>query len=38
MTPVYEYCVYDKKDHIYHFAVDKPLSPKPAKESAADKA
>lgn len=32
MTPAYEYAVYDKKDHIFHFAVDKPLNPQPAKE------
>ncbi len=31
MTREYEYSVYDKKDHVYHFAVDKPLgAPKPA--------
>jgi len=33
MTREYEYSVYDKKDHVYHFAVDKPLYTKPAKES-----
>ena len=38
MTPEYEYSAYDKKDHIYHFAVDKPLYTKPAKEPPADKA
>lgn len=32
MTPEYEYSVYDKKDHVYHFAVDKPLYAKPSKE------
>lgn len=32
MTPAYEYSVYDKKYHIYHFAVDKPLHPQPSKE------
>jgi NADH-quinone oxidoreductase subunit I len=30
MTPEYEYSVYDKKDHVYHFAVDKPLGAAPA--------
>ncbi len=25
MTKEYEYAVYDKKDHVYHFAIDKPL-------------
>ncbi len=30
MTREYEYSVYDKKDHVYHFAVDKPLGSKPA--------
>jgi NADH-quinone oxidoreductase subunit I len=29
MTPEYEYTVYDKKDHVYHFAVDKPLNVAP---------
>jgi formate hydrogenlyase subunit 6/NADH:ubiquinone oxidoreductase subunit I len=39
MTKEYEYSVYDKKDHIYHFAVDKPLYTKPAaKEPPASKA
>jgi formate hydrogenlyase subunit 6/NADH:ubiquinone oxidoreductase subunit I len=38
MTPEYEYSVYDKKDHVYHFAVDKPLSIKPAKEAHPPKA
>ena len=32
MTKEYEYAVYDKADHVYHFAVDKPLYAKPAKE------
>jgi NADH-quinone oxidoreductase subunit I len=32
MTKEYEYSVYDKKDHIYHFAVDKPLYAKAPKE------
>ncbi len=32
MTKEYEYAVYDKKDHVYHFAVDKPLYSKPPKE------
>jgi NADH-quinone oxidoreductase subunit I len=26
MTPAYEYSGYDKLDHIYHFAKDKPLA------------
>jgi hypothetical protein len=39
MTPEYEYSVYDKRDHIYHFAVDRPLAAKPAaKEPEALKA
>jgi formate hydrogenlyase subunit 6/NADH:ubiquinone oxidoreductase subunit I len=38
MTPEYEYSVYDKKDHVYHFAVDKPLYTQPAKQPPADKA
>jgi formate hydrogenlyase subunit 6/NADH:ubiquinone oxidoreductase subunit I len=38
MTPEYEYSVYDKKDHVYHFAKDKPLSAQPSKEKPADKA
>jgi len=39
MTPEYEYAVYDKRDHIYQFAVDRPLTAKPApKEQAAPKA
>jgi len=35
MTPEYEYTVYDKKDHLYHFAVDKPLgaAPTPAPKN-----
>lgn len=37
MTKEYEYSVYDKKDHVYHFAVDKPLYPKPSKEHPAEK-
>jgi formate hydrogenlyase subunit 6/NADH:ubiquinone oxidoreductase subunit I len=37
MTREYEYSVYDKRDHVYHFAVDKPLTTKP-KESPAAKA
>jgi NADH-quinone oxidoreductase subunit I len=32
MTREYEYSVYDKRDHVYHFAVDKPLYPKAARE------
>ncbi len=38
MTPSYEYSVYDKHDHIYHFAVDKPLTVKVAKEHIPAKA
>ncbi len=39
MTKEYEYTVYDKRDHIYHFAVDKPIYTKPAeKEQPAAKA
>lgn len=34
MTREYEYSVYDKDDHIYHFAVDEPLYTTPAKEQA----
>jgi len=37
MTREYEYSVYDKKDHVYHFAVDKPLAGK-GKESAGEAA
>jgi NADH-quinone oxidoreductase subunit I len=33
MTPEYEYSVYDKNEHIYHFAKDKPMSVKPSKEN-----
>jgi NADH-quinone oxidoreductase subunit I len=32
MTGEYEYSVYDKKDHIYHFAKEKPLIGKGPKE------
>jgi NADH-quinone oxidoreductase subunit I len=38
MTKEYEYSVYDKKYHVYHFATDKPLFPKPPKESPEHKA
>jgi len=38
MTPDYEYSVYDKKDHVYHYAVDKPMYVKAAKEPHAPKA
>ena len=38
MTPAYEYSVYDKRDHVYHFAVDKPLTAKVAKEPTTAKA
>ena len=34
MTREYEYSVYDKRDHVYHYAVDKPLYTK-LKEAAA---
>lgn len=37
MTGAYEYSVYDKKDHLYHFAVDQPKPAEP-KETATDKA
>jgi NADH-quinone oxidoreductase subunit I len=33
MTPEYEYSVYDKREHIYHFAKEKPLANIPLKES-----
>jgi NADH-quinone oxidoreductase subunit I len=32
MTGEYEYSVYDKKDHIYHFAKDKPMTATVPKE------
>lgn len=35
MTGEYEYSVYDKKDHVYHFAVDKPLYSKPKEPAKA---
>jgi formate hydrogenlyase subunit 6/NADH:ubiquinone oxidoreductase subunit I len=38
MTREYEYSVYDKKDHVYHFAVDKPLSAIAPKEQHGAKA
>ncbi|HYK88574.1 MAG TPA: 4Fe-4S binding protein [Acidobacteriota bacterium] len=38
MTKEYEYSVYDKKDHLYHFAVDKQMYPKPVKETEKPKA
>jgi len=38
MTKEYEYSVYNKEDHVYKFAVDKPLYSKPAKEHPAEKA
>lgn len=34
MTGDYEYSVYDKKEHIYSFAKDKPLTPKAIEELA----
>lgn len=37
MTTEYEYSVYDKKDHVYHFAVEKPKSAK-SKEPQTAKA
>jgi formate hydrogenlyase subunit 6/NADH:ubiquinone oxidoreductase subunit I len=37
MTPDYEYSVYDKKDHIYHFAKEKPRASKETKPSSAPK-
>lgn len=38
MTGDYEYSVYDKKDHIYHFAREKALTPKEPKEQPVEKA
>ena len=39
MTKEYEYAAYDKRDHVYHFAVDRPVNPQPApKEPPAPKA
>jgi formate hydrogenlyase subunit 6/NADH:ubiquinone oxidoreductase subunit I len=38
MTPDYEYSVYDKKDHIYHFAKEKPRASKESKPSSSPKA
>jgi formate hydrogenlyase subunit 6/NADH:ubiquinone oxidoreductase subunit I len=32
MTPAYEYAAYDKRDHVYHFAVETPLNPQPSQE------
>lgn len=29
MTGEYEYSVYDKQEHIYHFAMEKPMAAKP---------
>ena len=34
MTAEYEYSVYDKRDHIHHFAKDKPLTEKGIEELA----
>ncbi len=34
MTPEYEYSVYDKKEHLYHFAVDKPLYTTPKEHAS----
>ncbi len=38
MTGEYEYSVYNKKDHVYHYAVDKALYTKPVKEPHIPKA
>ena len=38
MTKEYEYSVYDKKDHIYHFAVDEPRLVKAVPQHGAPKA
>jgi NADH-quinone oxidoreductase subunit I len=38
MTGNYEYAVYDKKDHIYHFAKEISLAGKAAKEHSVEKA
>jgi NADH-quinone oxidoreductase subunit I len=38
MTGAYEYSVYDKDEHIYHFAKDKPLTIKAPKVLSTDKA
>ena len=38
MTGEYEYSVYDKNDHIYHFAKEKPLTAKIRREEPAEKA
>jgi NADH-quinone oxidoreductase subunit I len=38
MTREYEYSVYDKKDHVYHFAVDKQVNVKPPPKEPATKA
>jgi NADH-quinone oxidoreductase subunit I len=38
MTSEYEYSVYDKKDHIYHFAKEKPMAIKVPKEQQSEKA
>jgi NADH-quinone oxidoreductase subunit I len=38
MTGDYEYSVYDIKDHIYHFANEKPLVAKAPKDQSVEKA
>ncbi len=38
MTGAYEYSVYDKKDHIYHFAKDRPLTAAASIEQSVGKA
>jgi NADH-quinone oxidoreductase subunit I len=38
MTGEYEYAVYNKNDHIYHFAKDKPMTVKAPKEQSTEKA
>jgi formate hydrogenlyase subunit 6/NADH:ubiquinone oxidoreductase subunit I len=38
MTGAYEYSVYDKKDHIYHFAKEQPLTAQEPKVQSAAKA
>lgn len=38
MTPEYEYSVYDKNEHIYHFAKERPLTSKEINSPSAEKA
>lgn len=33
MTGDYEYSVYDKAEHVYHFAIEKPVSEAPKEQS-----